>query len=648
MRSSLFPLRAPFWPRPAARTASRAPSSRRERRRAATLRATRLDGWETLGLGLSGQEALEQRSMLAADLVLSFDDNIAAEVDKTFYSAGSQVVYKLTVENKGDATATGAVVSTTLSSKIDTGRVAWFASYSGGGSGNPGGGGGDVNTPVTLPAGGKVVFQISGTVKADATGDLVSTANVAVVAGASNSRSDVDRFVPRSIVVADGPGFSGSSRVQLVDPTTGTAITPSVSAFGPDLKTGVRAAVGDLDADGNAEVVVVPNYGTLARIAVFRQSVANDGKVTLVRDPRYDLTPFGPGYDRGLAVALADFDRDGRVDVAVAKAIGAGDVKIFRSTTSATEPLAPFASFTPFAGAQGGARLAAADFGTFSGKNVLDAGRGDGKAELAVASGAGVAPVVKVYSVASNAATVVRTVSPFTKSFHGGVDLAVGRVNADSIPELLVAQGTGGRSQVQVINGRADTRGSAAVIGRFAAFGDLASRSAPVMLAGVETAADGLVKAINVVQSSADGAAMRRLSPTGTRLGSVAAIAGSQGLASGLSAADTVTMTTASGLKITWLTTPTGTARPTDASTVNVDYSGYLAKDGTNFDSGRGVSFAVTGVVKGFSEALKLMKVGEAVRVEMPSALAYGAAGMPPKIPANADLIFNIRLNSIS
>jgi len=643
MRSSFFPSRAAAWLRPAGREARR-----RTLRRAATLRATRLAGWETLGFGLGGQEGLEQRSMLAADLVLSFDDNIAAQVDKTFYSAGSQVVYKLTVENKGDAAATNAVVTTTLSSKIDATRVAWFASYAGGGTGNPGGGG-DVNTPVTLPAGGKVVFQITGTVKADATGDLVSTANVAVTPGASNSKTDVDRFVPRSIVVSDGLGFTGSSRVHLVDPTTGRAITPTVSVFGPDLKTGVRTGVGDLDADGKDEIFVVPNYGTTATIEVFRQSVANDGKVTLVRDDaRSGITPFGPGYDRGLSVAVGDFDRDGRADVAVAKAIGSGDVQVLRSTTSATAPFAPLVSFTPFPGAQGGARLATADFGTFSGTTVLDADRGDGRAELAVASGAGMAPTVKVYNVSGGSAALVRTVNPFTNAFRGGVDLTVGRVNADSIPDLLLAQRTGGSSQVQVVNGRVDTRASSAVIGRFAAFGNLATRSASVALAGVETGADGLVKSINVVQDNLPGATMRRLSPTGTLLGTVAAVAGSKELASGMAAADTVTMTTASGLKLTWLTTPTGTARPTDASKVNVDYSGYLAKDGTNFDSGRSASFDVTGVIKGFTETLKLMKVGEAVKVEIPAALAYGAAGFPPKIPANADLIFYIRLNSIS
>ena len=193
MLTSLFRSRAPGWIRR---------SGRRARRRAATLRATRLGSWETLGLGLGGEEMLERRSMMAADLVLSFDDNIAAAVNKDFYSPGSQVVYRLAVENKGDATATNATVTTTLSNKIDPAKVSWFASYSGGAAGLAVGAS-DVNTPVTLPAGGKVVFTITGDVKADATGDLVSKADVAVVPGSTNSKTDTNTFVPRSILLAD-------------------------------------------------------------------------------------------------------------------------------------------------------------------------------------------------------------------------------------------------------------------------------------------------------------------------------------------------------------------------------------------------------------------------------------------------------------
>jgi uncharacterized repeat protein (TIGR01451 family) len=635
MRTSFFPSRASLWNRPAAR---------RERRRAATLRATRLAGWETLGLGL-GQEALEQRSMLAANLVLSFDDNIAAQVDKTFYSAGSQVVYKLTVENKGDATATAAQVTTTLSTKIDAAKISWFATYTGGGTGSAAGAS-NVNTAVTLPAGGKAVFQIAGTVKADVTGDLVSTANVAVTPGASNSRTDVDRFVRRSMVVADGPGFAGSGRISLVDPQTGASLAPAVNAFSPDVKTGVRVAMGDLDADGKDELVAVPGRGTMARIEVFKQLIAADGTVTLVRDPRFGMLAFEPGYDRGANVAVHDFDDDGKADIAVAKAFGDGEVKIFRSTPNGAEgPLSLFAAFTPFPGSRGGARIAAADFGTFAGSQVVDAGRPDGKAEIAVASGVGSSPLVKVYSVASGAVSLVRTFRPFTPSFTGGLDIAVGRNNADSIPEIILAQGIGGTAQVQVANGRVDTPASSTFLNRFTAFTGV-NRSAAVSLAGVETAADGRVQSIHVAQASPQGAAIRKLSTTGANLGTLGGIAGNRSIAAPRSVADTATMTTASGLQVTRIVAPTGKTSPTDASTVNVDYTGVLLANGTVFDSGTGSSFTVTGVVPGFREVLKLMKEGEVVNVTIPAALGYGAAGAPGKVPANADLLFRVRLNS--
>jgi hypothetical protein len=84
------------------------------RKRRGTLRARRhgLGNWEQLGLALGDLEQLEQRSLMAADLVLSLNDNIAANIDRTFYSPASQVVYTLTLENKGDATATDAALTT--------------------------------------------------------------------------------------------------------------------------------------------------------------------------------------------------------------------------------------------------------------------------------------------------------------------------------------------------------------------------------------------------------------------------------------------------------------------------------------------------------------------------------------------------------
>ena len=162
------------------------------RNRRGTLRSRRrgLGAWERLGLGMEGLEQLEQRSLMAADLVVTLNDNIAANVDRTFYSPGSQVVYTLTVENKGDATATDALIKTSLASAIK--GATWTAAYTGGGTGLSGGAGnlgehakivGQDNskafsTTVTLPSGATATFTIVGTIPGDATGKLTSTASV--------------------------------------------------------------------------------------------------------------------------------------------------------------------------------------------------------------------------------------------------------------------------------------------------------------------------------------------------------------------------------------------------------------------------------------------------------------------------------------
>lgn len=100
---------------------------------------------------------------------------------------------------------------------------------------------------------------------------------------------------------------------------------------------------------------------------------------------------------------------------------------------------------------------------------------------------------------------------------------------------------------------------------------------------------------------------------------------------------------TASGLQYRQLAAGTGAARPGDADIALVDYKGSLA-DGTVFDrSAHATPLAVSGVVPGFAEALKLMRKGAIYRVWIPPSLGYGAAGAGP-IPANALLVFDITL----
>lgn len=90
-------------------------------------------------------------------------------------------------------------------------------------------------------------------------------------------------------------------------------------------------------------------------------------------------------------------------------------------------------------------------------------------------------------------------------------------------------------------------------------------------------------------------------------------------------------------------------AIPTDTSEVEVHYEGKLV-DGTVFDSsykrGETATFAVNQVIKGWSEAVKLMKVGAEYEVCLPYEIAYGERGTRG-IPPYSTLIFKIELKSI-
>jgi FKBP-type peptidyl-prolyl cis-trans isomerase FkpA len=100
----------------------------------------------------------------------------------------------------------------------------------------------------------------------------------------------------------------------------------------------------------------------------------------------------------------------------------------------------------------------------------------------------------------------------------------------------------------------------------------------------------------------------------------------------------------AEGLTYTVLKASKG-AKPTDDARVVVNYRGFLKSDGSEFDSGEGAKFRVTGVIPGFSQGLKLMAPGSKYRLCIPSAIGYGEEGSGP-IPANADLVFEVELLS--
>ncbi len=108
-------------------------------------------------------------------------------------------------------------------------------------------------------------------------------------------------------------------------------------------------------------------------------------------------------------------------------------------------------------------------------------------------------------------------------------------------------------------------------------------------------------------------------------------------------------VTLPSGLQYKILKEGTG-PKPAATDSVVCNYRGTLI-NGTEFDSsykrGQPATFPVSGVIKGWTEALQLMPVGSKWQLFVPSDLAYGERGPGPEIGPNSTLIFEVELLSI-
>jgi FKBP-type peptidyl-prolyl cis-trans isomerase len=105
---------------------------------------------------------------------------------------------------------------------------------------------------------------------------------------------------------------------------------------------------------------------------------------------------------------------------------------------------------------------------------------------------------------------------------------------------------------------------------------------------------------------------------------------------------------TESGLQYEVIKMGTG-PKPNKNNEVKVSYKGSLI-DGTQFDASdpeKPVQFLVSGVIKGWTEALQLMPVGSKFKLYIPNDLAYGANGAGEVIKPFSTLIFEVELLDI-
>ena len=108
-------------------------------------------------------------------------------------------------------------------------------------------------------------------------------------------------------------------------------------------------------------------------------------------------------------------------------------------------------------------------------------------------------------------------------------------------------------------------------------------------------------------------------------------------------------MVTESGIQYQILTPAEG-EKPAATDTVKVHYKGTFLNGETfdsSYDRGQPAVFPLNRVIRGWTEGVQLMSVGSKYKFTIPSDLAYGPMGNPPRIPGNSVLEFEIELLEI-
>lgn len=243
--------------------------------------------------------------------------------------------------------------------------------------------------------------------------------------GASIDVFDADADGDDDYIIGAGPGGGP----QVVVMRGNGKIIKSFLAYDQTMHQGVNVAAGDLNGDGNMEIVTVPAYGA-SHVRVFDKF----GNPKFVP---FGFDAFNGKVTRGATVTLADRDGDGRDEIYVGSGVGtSGHVRGFdRFGEYIGVDYFPWASSN-----RGGVQVASGN---------VDERPGD---ELIMGIMTENGPTVKVYKL-NRAKTVISEFQAFPESLAKGVRVSAADLNHDGIDEIIVSAGPGSGNHVRTFDG---------------------------------------------------------------------------------------------------------------------------------------------------------------------------------------------------
>ena len=150
--------------------------------------------------------------------------------------------------------------------------------------------------------------------------------------GVSVAAGDIDGGGRADIIT--GAGAGGGPHVRVFDGMTAAPLA-SFFAYDPAFTGGVTVAAGDVDGDGNAEIITGPGAGTGLGVRIFNATTG--AKVR-------DFSAFASSFTGGVRVGVTDFNADGRPDIVASTGPGvASDVRVFDgSSLTILDDLTPY------------------------------------------------------------------------------------------------------------------------------------------------------------------------------------------------------------------------------------------------------------------------------------------------------------------
>ncbi|MBU1178703.1 M23 family metallopeptidase, partial [Patescibacteria group bacterium] len=224
--------------------------------------------------------------------------------------------------------------------------------------------------------------------------------------------------------IITGAGIGGRAHIRTFA-ATGQAIKGAdFYALGFNFTGGVDVAVGDIDQDGTLEIIAGAGSGDKPYVKVF-------DKNTQVLEQTF--LAYGEDFTGGVRVAVGNINSDSYQEIITgAGPGGSAHVRAFtKDGTVIHSKLFPFGHSQP-----SGADVTTGDTD------------GDGIDEIIVGAGPGGESKVRIYK--GNGELIATEICPFAADFRGGVRVAAGDVDGDSVDEIIIGAGPGGGPHVRI------------------------------------------------------------------------------------------------------------------------------------------------------------------------------------------------------